>query len=178
MSMNTLEKYIDPAFVYRFTQGPDVVGGEIDARERGINCISLAHIALRELFESDLPSTMNCYEMYIDDTRFSTVETVDTMQKGDLAWFGSAHPRVAIEDFVPEYSETGYLLNWRDRAVNHVAIYTGEVSDGEYQMLHSTPIEGTNVMWPLSRFAEYARYEKLYKISRLRTEPVDLAMSA
>lgn len=165
--MSTLhERYIDPAFVYRYTHGPRMVLSKEEAMLRGINCVSLVHLVLKDLFDYQLPPDLDCYELYNDQEHMSPVADVERMQAGDLVWFGRQNPAVEPEDFRPVY-QNGQLLNWSEFPVRHVAIYTGEYSD-DHLLLHSTYIEGTNVVWPLFRFANYARYRKMYGISRLR----------
>lgn len=160
------ERYVDPAFTYRFTQGPDRVPDVITAQRNGLNCIALAHLAIRDLFGHSLPPALHCYEMFSDTAQFSTVESVKDMQAGDLVWFGVRSPKVPLEEYNPQYDEDGALVNWRDNPVKHVAIYTGERAD-DYLMLHATNVEGTNAVWPLWRFATHRRYEQIYRISRL-----------
>ncbi len=167
--IDSLKHYIDREFVYSFGQGPNKVSSEAEARQKGINCVTLAHLALRELFDQKLPTNLHCYEMATDYDYFKTVESPDLMQQGDLVWFGYANPHQSIEDFEPTYDDEGYLLNWRDSPIKHVAIYTGEQQNNDFMMLHSTHIEGTNTVWPLSLFAMYKRYEKIYRIGRLQT---------
>jgi len=170
---NALERYIDPVFTYRFTQGPDRVPDKVAAQRNGLNCIALAHLAIKDLFGRSLPSSLHCYEMFSDTTRFDTVTSVEDMQAGDLVWFGVRSPKVPLEQYDPQYDEAGALVNWRDNPVKHVAIYTGEQSDGDYVMLHATNVEGTNVLWPLQQFATHRRYEQVYRISRLAlSEPL------
>jgi hypothetical protein len=38
---NVPERYVNPAYVHKFTQGPDVVKDNEDALRYGINCVSL-----------------------------------------------------------------------------------------------------------------------------------------
>lgn len=118
------------------------------------------------MFGHALPSSLHCYEMVSDNTQFTTVGSVDDMQKGDLVWFGLRLPKVTLPEFSPMYSEDGSLVNWRDNPVKHVAIYTGEKTS-DYMLLHATPIGGSTAVWPLRRFEKYKRYEKVYRISRL-----------
>jgi len=171
MTVN-LQHFIDPEFVYNFEKGPDRVSSEAIARRDGINCVTLAHLALDELFDRKLPANLHCYEMATDKDFFETIKSPELMQQGDLIWFGYANPRQSIEDFEPTYDNEGFLLNWRDSPIKHVAMYTGERQDDDFMMLHSTHIEGTNAIWPLGLFATYKRYEKIYRIGRLQTSPV------
>lgn len=164
---NAFERYVDPSFVYKFMQGPDKVLDEHTARTQGVNCISLAHLAMRDLFGYSLPTSLHCYEMFSDTSHFKTVESIDFLEPGDLMWFGLRHPGIPIDQYQPQYDERGTLVNWRDNPVKHVAIYTGEQANDDYLMLHATNIEGTNAVWPLQKFASFKRYERVYRISRL-----------
>jgi len=165
-----LKHFVDPAFVYSFEKGPNRVSSEAVAKQEGLNCVTLAHLALDELFDRKLPANLHCYEMATDEDYFETIESPELMQQGDLVWFGFASPRQTIEDFVPKYDANGFLLNWRDSPIKHVAMYTGERREGDFMMLHSTHIEGTNAIWPLGLFSKYKRYERIYRIGRLQTE--------
>lgn len=164
---NVLDSYLDPAFRYSFTQGPDVVRSLEDALQNGINCISLAHLALQDLFGVQLPSRLHCAEMYLDKTRFTHVDGIEMLQRGDLVWFGIEEAPIEPDEFVPVY-DNGALTNWRDFPIKHTAISTGQQNlEGDPLLLHSTHLEGTNVVWPLGKFAKYKRYEKLHGITRL-----------
>src|SRR3990167_3284453 len=161
----SLEPLVNPAFVYRFTQGPDVVRSIDDARAGGLNCVALAHLAMQRLFDYHLPPELKCVELYGDRDHFRAVEDIADAQEGDLAWFGLANPQVGVEEFRPVYSD-GQLANWREFPVTHVGVFA-DVSNGDPRILHATPVEGTNTVLPLSEFAGYKRYERLYGITRL-----------
>lgn len=165
-----LAHFIDSEFVYRFTQNPDVVRNEKDARQHGINCVSLAHLALRELFDIELPSNLLCAELYADRTYFDHVESFDVLREGDLVWFGVEKPAMPPDAFEPHYLD-GALINWREFPIKHVAVGLGERDgSGEELLLHSAYQEGTNAIWPFSRFAQYRRYRRVYGLSRLKTD--------
>jgi hypothetical protein len=136
-----LEQFIDPAFVYRFWQGPKEVRSLQDAKRKGLNCVALAHLSIKTLFDYELPFTEHCYEMYKDTERFREVPKESRIKRGDIFWFGPARLRVAENEFAPEYDESGLLLNWRDSPVRHVAIATGETFQGDDLLLHATHME-------------------------------------
>lgn len=160
-------QFIDYAYVYRFTHGPNLIQSKEQARRDGINCVSLAHLALRELCGVYLPSTLMCSELHRDREHFEAVSDIE-IKVGDLVWFGVQEPVIEPNDFVPIYIN-GELLNWREYPVKHVAIATGEV-DGENDplLLHSSSIVGTNAVWPMRDFANHRRYERKYGVSRLK----------
>lgn len=165
-----LAHFIDSEFVYRFTQNPDVVRDEKDARRYGINCVSLAHLAIRELFNVKLPSNLLCAELYADRDYFDHIEPFDELKEGDLVWFGIEHPTLSPETFVPCYVD-GVLINWREFPIKHVAVSLGERDKSDEELLlHSSYQERTNAIWPLSRFTRYKRYQRTYGLSRLKVD--------
>ncbi len=166
-----LQHYADAPFVYDFCQGPERVPNEDVAREEGLNCVSLAHLAVESLFRRRLPAQLHCYEMFTDHERFHDLDDSEPLQVGDLVWFGRSEPSVPPEQFVPTYDANGYLLNWQDSPVNHVAIYTGDQENDDPLLLHATYFTGTTAVWPLSKFAEYPRYAQVRRIARLRPDP-------
>lgn len=161
-----LQRYVDPAFVYDFDRGPVMVPDEEAARREGLNCVALAYLVVEGLYRCRLSPRQHCYETFSDTERFVTVPSLPDMQTGDLVWFGHTHSQ-PVDSFVPQYNANGYLLNWRESPVSHVAIYTGQQEDNDYLLLHATDIAGTNVIWPLQRFATYPRYEQIRRVSRL-----------
>ncbi len=174
MMSGRLEQFVDSAFVYRFWQGPREVRSIDDAKRSGLNCVALAHLSLNSLFGHTLPPDEHCYEMYRDTTYFIDVPGNSDIQEGDIFWFGPARPNISEDKFVPEYDESGLLLNWRDSPVRHVAIATGETIEGDDLLLHATHVDGTNAMWPRTKFAEYTRYEREYRVARLALEKLEV----
>lgn len=139
-----------------------------DAKHGGINCVSLAHLALKSLFDFELPAELGCAEMYLDRQYFKQIDHGVAMRLGDLAWFGIQNAARAPEDIKLEYSRDGTLTNWRDFPVKHVAVYTGITQQAVPLFLHATFLEGgKNAVWPLPKFQQYARYRKFYGITRL-----------
>jgi len=161
-----IQKYLDTPFRYEFTQGPDKALTFDIALEKGINCISLAHLVLKDLYDVDLPTIYRSSELYKDSTYFEEVGDMGSAMLGDLVWFGVASPRVSVESFVPNYKD-GELTNWSDFPVKHVAIHTGENSTAD-NLLHATYVGKTTTVWPLQKFNEYPRYKKVYGIKRLK----------
>lgn len=158
--------FLEDAYHYKFTQGPNVVRDKHDALREGINCISLAHLALRDLFDIRLPPSLMCAEMYLDRQYFTPVSNIEGSQRGDLYWFGIDDPQVQPDEFVFDYQH-GELMNWADFPVKHVALHTGyELHPRNPLLLHAT-FRDNNVIWPLEKFSNYVRYSKLYGISRL-----------
>jgi hypothetical protein len=165
---DTLERFIDPSLRYNFHQGPAQVRSMEDARQNGLNCVSLAHLAMRDMFDQELPPELHCAEMYVDREHFTTVRGIHDMQKGDLVWFGIEDGKIEPEEFRPVYDAHGLLVNWRDFPVKHVTIATGMTDErADPLLLHATHFEGTSVVWPLRKFSEYRRYRRLFGITRL-----------
>ena len=168
-----LTQFLDPAYRYEFWRNPDTVRTKEDARNLGINCVSLAHLALKEMFDYELPAELGCAELYLDRDHFRAVEDHEQMAAGDLVWFGRQDAPYHPEEVLLQYDDQGNLVNWREFPVKHVTIFTGETDESaDPLLLHATYLDGgQNRIWPMSRFADYHRYRKLYGITRLlRTE--------
>jgi hypothetical protein len=126
----------------------------------------LAHLALKDLFGVTLPARLMCAEMFLDREYFRSVSSVNSTRIGDLAWFGPHEPPTTVSDFRFDYRE-GQLVNAGDFPVKHVAVFSGLHHDqsGEPLLLHTS--KGiNNCLWPLSRFMEVPRYQRLYEITR------------
>jgi len=163
-----LDEYLDPQYQYDFWQNPDLVRTREDALQGGINCVSLAHLVLKDMFEHELPPRLGCAELYLDREYFKPVDGIHDMRAGDLVWFGLRDALRQPEEVQLQYDEAGNLVNWRDFPVKHVAVNTGYEVDGDPLLLHATNKEGRhNKVWPLSKFGEYRRYQKLYGVTRL-----------
>lgn len=163
-----LEAYLAPAFRYNFDQGPQLVRSREDALAHGLNCISLAHLALRDIFDYELPGELHCAEMYLDQQHFTEVGDATQAQRGDLFWFGISGAAQPPEAFQPQYDAAGALVNWREFPVKHVAVHTGDYREDDPLLLHATHRTGTNSVWPLQQFFAYPRYQKLFAVRRLQ----------
>jgi hypothetical protein len=161
--------YLDPAFRYVVSQGPDRVRSRQDALSAGLNCVSLAHLIIRDLFGYVLPATYQCTELSADRQHFMSIPSASLMRPGDLVWLGVSDPAASIEDFVPRL-ENGRLANFNEYPINHVAIYTGVYDDGDYLLMHASQVDQTNSVWPLRAFTEHDRYRKVHAIMRLRPQ--------
>lgn len=164
----SLGQFLDPAYSYNFWQNPDVVRSKEDALKDGINCVSLAHLALKDLFGYELPAELGCAELYQDKKHFEPVADMGQARGGDLVWFGIENPPKAPEDIRLYYGSAGELLNWQEFPVKHVTVHTGIEEAGEPLLLHATNYNGgKNQLWRLSEFKAHRRYQKLYGITRL-----------
>ena len=112
--------------------------------------MSLAHLAMRELFAYELPPELGCAELYLDRKHFSRVGNLADMQAGDLVWFGVQNPPKPPEEVRLEYDSNGRLMNWQEFPVKHVAIYTGLQDCRLPLLLHATLIEGGTI--PYGRY--------------------------
>ena len=164
-----MQQFLDDPYRYEFLQNPDKVRSKTDAQRDGLNCVSLAHLALKELFDYDLPPDLGCAELYLDADHFKPVESMSTAQKGDLVWFGTENAVIEPGAFIPRYSATGELQNWRQFPVKHVTVHTGVYKDGEPMLLHATKHEGSTALWQFSRFNEHRLYRRFFGITRLAT---------
>jgi len=122
-----------------------------------LNCISLMHRVYKEEFGAKLPIGLWAKET-LEDTEviFETVQD-GSLQTGDVFVFGARDPELRRRD--PGNSP-----------VFHLALYTGQRNEtGDPFLLHTTDLNGSSsVIWPLSKFARFSRYEKLHAVKRLR----------
>jgi hypothetical protein len=162
-------RYLDPAFRYVRSQVPARARSREDALREGLNCVALAHLVTRDLFGYTLPAWYQSLELVRDLAHFEAVPDQDSMRAGDLVWLGTDRPLVNLDEFVPRY-RGDELLNFRDFPVNHVAICTGARAGDDHVLLHASTVDGTNALWPLRKFDNYARYRRMYAIRRLRQE--------
>jgi len=162
----SVDRYMGPEFRYAFLSGPDVVRSIEHALEHGNNCVALVHLAIKEYFGYDLPSDLHCAELYQDSRHFEKLDDLAELEFGDLVWFGVKNPSISPAEFVPVY-EDGRLVNWREFPIKHVGINVSQGSEGEPEILHATFVEGTNTVWPLSKFGHYPKYSQTYGASRL-----------
>ena len=168
MTINFAERYTATDCAYNFWLRPGDVPDMAVAERKGLNCVVLAHLVMKDLFGYTLPSDLRCTEMFLDSQHLTRSAHLDLskLQQGDLLWFGVGRPDYVVDAFAPRYDETGHLLNWREFPINHVGIHTGEFINNDPLVLHSAAGENTTI-WPLSSFAEIPRYQKLWGVSRL-----------
>lgn len=165
---DVFQQYLDPGFRYSLFQRPELVRSREDALRDGLNCVSLAHLVIRDLFGYTLPASLQSYELARDREHFEPVADPADLRAGDLVWFGLEGPEASLETFVPRFDGDN-LVNWRDMPVKHVAVATGtRDGGGDPLLLHASKIAGTNVVWPLRRFRDYDRYQRIHVILRLR----------
>lgn len=165
-----LEAYIDSSYSYDFTKGPTVVTSPEAARRLGINCVSLAHLALRDLFGYTLPPELLCTEMYFDTEHLRSVPRPADLQTGDIIWLGT-ESAMKPGDFQPIY-EGRELVNWHDFPINHMAIVTGARNKrGDHLLLDASERNGTPKITPMRSFANYWRHGTVHGASRLVSVP-------
>lgn len=127
---------------------------------------------LKDIFGRSLPSNLNCYELFTDSRRFTSHGLLE-VQPGDLVWFGPTEPRVELDKYKPEFNEDRtWLENYRDFAINHVAIALDEAGSdmSSFDLLHSNYQDGTVSIWPFDRFMATQRYSRVYGVTRLMVE--------
>lgn len=131
---------------YCFKNGPDKVPDLTTARREGANCQALAHLIQTEL-GSPLPLGALSKEIFEDDSRFPSVP-LGEIKGGEIFLFGR------------EQEEDPRKL--------HKAVYTGlRDEEGDPLLIHSNGIDGESSIWPLGRFANVKRYQRLYAIKRI-----------
>ncbi len=166
--MINVQKYIDAKYRYDFKASPLRVSSLQSAKKNGINCVTLFHLILKDLYNIKLPSNLMSYEMTNDNNLFEDVSYPEQMESGDIVGFGVKKMKT-LEVFRPKFKGKE-LTNWEDFPVKHFAVYTGRKSKGEPLMLHASSVDGTVSVWALKQFAEYRNYATVYYIKRLKKE--------
>ncbi len=167
MTLDIAERYLAADCHYDFWLRPGEVPDLGSAQQKGLNCVVLAHLALKDLFGYTLPPDLRCTEMFLDTTHFTRTDyDAATVRRGDLLWFGTPAPAEVIDSFEPSYDQSGHLQNWQDFPVNHVGVFLGKTATGEAQILHSAAGENTAV-WSLEQFGAVPRYQQNWGMSRL-----------
>lgn len=164
-----LERYISPEFIYNYNAGPNVIRTIDDARSFGINCVALAHLVVKDLFDVELPSELDCYELYTDRLYSSFYKSSSNLLFGDLVWFGTVTGHTAVDSFKPEYEQTGNITNWRRFPINHVGVCIAAEPNDVPLILHASRVVGTNSVWSLDDFSKHRYYRQIHGLSRIIT---------
>ncbi|OGM75909.1 hypothetical protein A2210_00940 [Candidatus Woesebacteria bacterium RIFOXYA1_FULL_40_18] len=129
---------------YNFGNGPDVKN--VSPKD-GVNCQQLTHMILATLFQIRLPTEMRSKEFY-EDQKYFTQVLVKEATIGDVFIFGR-----------PEENDYRKL---------HLAVFIGQDSDGSALLIHANGVDKQVSLWPLDKFSQHPRYEKLYAVKRLK----------
>lgn len=131
---------------YCFENGPDKVPDLPTAWREGANCQAFVHLLQAEL-GSPLSLDALSKEIFEDDSRFPSVP-LDEIEGGEIFLFGREQEK--------------------DPRKLHKAICTGlRDEQGNPLLIHSNGVDGKSSIWPLGRFAEVKRYQRLYAIKRI-----------
>lgn len=136
---------------YQLKHGPEKLG-QIDPREDGVNCQLLLHMALKLLYNAQMPPFFRSKELFEPNPLFADVACIDASTVGDAFLFG----RVLETD--PRHL--------------HVAIRADINSNGKQPLLlHANRVDSRVSVWPLDAFTDHSRYNKLFGMRRFRTTP-------
>lgn len=164
------QSYLDETYSYKYTNWPDVVSSQVQALREGLNCITLVHLLVERLFGEKLPKSLRSIELYQDVNYFDLVTNIDDVNLGDIIFVGKDGQKERLENFIPEYDNSGFLLNEPDLPKIHLALYTGEGNTGDPLFIHANGVDKKVSLWPLSKFKDYERYSTIYAIKRLKQE--------
>lgn len=129
---------------YRRDNGPN---NKPPLLTEGVNCQLLTHKVLAILFEVNLPAEMLSKEIFEDQVCFSELRPEEA-KLGDVFIFGKQEE----QDF---------------RRL-HLAVYVDRDNHANTPiLLHASGIDGRVSLWPLDKFSQYPRYQKLYAVKRL-----------
>ncbi len=178
------ESYLESGLGYTFANGPDVIQTREDAAKKGLNCIALVHLLIRDLFDVELPKNLKSWEMFKDNPYFKDVDSTFSIKMGDIFFFGKSTLPSYAPFYKPIFNEDRELLNGSvgDMIIDgrytgvHLAMYTGE-DDGANDplIIHSSKNvnlpdpNGINsiAIWPLSDFVTHKNYAVVHAIKRL-----------
>ncbi len=174
--MNAVFKeFLDAGYEYNFGNGPDVIRTESQAKQLGLNCVTLTHLLIPRLFDIELPGNMRGWEMYCINPFFGDVARAEDMDLGDVLFFGRPTlPEYALQ-YSPVYDEYKELTNeeignnliGQKYSGVHLAMNTGEADDTENPLLiHASKMEGTVVIWSLAKFLDLKQYSTIHAIKR------------
>lgn len=155
---------------YKWEQGPQQVRSLQAAYEHGLNCVSLSHLALESLGVM-LPKDLHCYEMWEDIQRtrrsLRPVEELHVVREGDVVILGLDRRDDVMRHFSPRYSDDGFLKNYADNPLRHVAVCTGEVDEasGTPIVLHTNHHSGVEIA-SLDHVRRVEEHAKVYGIGR------------
>lgn len=169
--------YIDKRFRYVFLNGPDAVTTRTQALSEGLNCITLVHLLLKDLFDVSLPANLKGWEMFCDNPYMDNVDSLTEMKMGDVVFFGRRElPDYAIA-FSPSYDENGNMRNEKEgnaiiqnRYVGvHLTMYTGQKDiQGCPIFIHANKIDNTISIWSLVQFMANEKYTTVHGIKRAK----------
>jgi len=166
-----ITSYLNDTYLYEFKHWPDTIHTQQEALARGLNCVSLAHLIDKSLFGIDLPESLRCIELFYENPYYTTVNSVQDLQIGDLMFVAAKGEQEKIDIFIPRYDEQGNLLNGSEFPHMHIAIYAGEKDEQvDPLFIHANWIDKKVSLWPLRKFREYPRYEEIYAIKRIKLD--------
>jgi hypothetical protein len=170
-----LKSLVEADYPYDFWRGATEVRTKEDAK-RGINCETLAHMALARMGVW-LPPELRANEMFFDMRRGNrhmapTPNDSRLWRPGDIMFFGLDWSDRAAEQFAPRHSEDGRndLMNWADSPIRHVGVVS-DVVDGGPVVLHTSPMNGIEIVRP-DDIMSNEWHEKVWGVGRPVTLPV------
>lgn len=164
---NFIDRYTDQQITYNFESGPQEISTYKDARNLGVNCMSLIRLYAEEELGIELPDYLDCYELFVDENFTRRLIEGEHINVGDIVWLGTVRSPTTIDQFKPDYADCGNLVNWRDFPVNHAGICTEMKSDPN--ILHASQKAGRVVRERLSDIQDNPRHSSLFAIDRFVT---------
>ncbi len=161
-----MEQFISPPIPYELLHGPLTAPDIASARQNGANCYALYRLARKALgVEENLPSE-GLYEAVLAVPSLGAEDRTGDLRVGDGISFGPQAPKIAIDRFMPEFDEQGYLMNWRDFPIRHIGIVASVGGDTGPQILHASQYDGKSTIWPLDMFQNFPRYARQFGTHR------------
>lgn len=160
--------YLTAGYKYNFDSGPDKIRSREEALSHGLNCGTLVHLLIREIFAVELPPRLMCLEMFHDSRFFRTLESWERLELGDVMFVGSVDIANQLQRFVPIYTPDGRFANWEEHPKLHLALFNGgDVTSDEATFIHATQFGRSVALWTTSDFRRYKTYNACYARRRL-----------
>lgn len=166
-----IQDFLRGQYHYNFHATPVKIKSREEAQREGLNCGTLVHLLIREIFGIHLPIRLMCLEMFYDTQYLRTITDDETMTLGDIMFVGRLDITNHLQAFTPNYAPDGTFANWEEHPKLHLTLFTGIYEGGDPLFVHANQFDQGIALWPLSHFARYWSYETCYAIRRLR-EPL------
>jgi hypothetical protein len=161
---------------YNYQKGPNVIVSEKQAVKEGINCIGLMHLLLKKLFNRTVPDNLRVLEIFHENPYFQTINTLKTIQMGDILFLGKIEISAYIYAYKPIFDRNKHLSNEQEGrniigkkyAGFHTAMFTGDRDIQGDPLIIDIQKETNKVrIWSLNELMSKEKYRKLYKIKRI-----------
>lgn len=166
----SIHSFLQARYTYVYRSSPDFIRNREDACHYGLNCGTLVHLLVHEIFDCEFPPRLMCLEMSYDKDYLEQVEEPYNWQLGDILFFTSVENAICLDEYRPHFTIDGRLTDWQSHPPLHLGLCTDQKLGDEPFIIHASPIDRGPSLWPLGRFQKIRQYEVLYCVRRLRPQ--------